>query len=491
MSYDNFVSRHNGPREHEIDLMLKTIGVSSLDQLVEETVPTRIRLKKPITLPEKISEFEYLNKIRDIAAKNKIYRTYIGLGFYNTITPPVIQRNILENPSWYTPYTPYQAEISQGRLEALLNFQTMVMDLTGMQLANASLLDEATAAAEAMTMMYNSRSRSAVQNGANVLFVDSNIFPQNLDVIKTRARPLGIEMVTGCYTETEFNSKVFGAILQYPEANGKIRDYRKFTELAHSNGSMVTVIADIMSLVLITPPGEWGADIVCGSTQRLGILLGYGGPHAAYFATREEFKRTLPGRIIGVTKDAQGNDALRLALQTREQHIKRERATSNICTAQALLASMAGMYAVYHGPDGMKRIARHIHHAAGLIASEIKKLGYNIITENFFDTFRVELPENITSTDIREHALGKKINFFYVDNKTISLSTDETISVNDINDIIGIFASASGKTAPAVNDIPEKMYFDKSFCRSSSFLSMKVFNLYHCESEMMRYIKKL
>ena len=491
MAYDNFVSRHNGPREHEVEIMLKKIGSSSLDQLVHETIPENIRLKKPMNLPKGISEYEYLKKIREIASKNKIFRSYIGLGFYNTITPAVIQRNILENPSWYTSYTPYQAEISQGRLEALLNYQTMVMDLTGMQLANASLLDEATAAAEAMTMMYNSRQRQAVQKGANVLFVDSSVFQQNLDVIKTRSNPFGIEVKTGCYKEFEFTDKVFGAIVQYPAANGKIRDYRQFTEKAHVNGSMVTAVADIMSLVIVTPPGEWGADIVCGSTQRFGIPLGYGGPHAAYFATREEFKRTMPGRIIGVTKDAQGKNALRLALQTREQHIKRERATSNICTAQALLATMAGMYAVYHGKEGITRIARHIHHAAGLLALEISKLGYHIITENFFDTFRFELPDNVLLSDVRKLAVDKMINFYYIDQKTIGISTDETISINDINDIISIFATTVGKQAPVIDSVPDKMYFNKSFCRSSSFMKLKVFSNYHCETEMMRYIKKL
>ncbi|MCX6259112.1 MAG: aminomethyl-transferring glycine dehydrogenase [Bacteroidia bacterium] len=490
MSFDKFVDRHNGPRQFEIAEMCEKIGVSTLDQLIEETVPENIRLKKPLNLPEAVSEFEFLKLIRGIANKNKVFRSYIGMGFYNTITPAVILRNIFENPGWYTSYTPYQAEISQGRLEALLNFQTMVMDLTNMPLANASLLDESTAAAEAMTMMYNTRSRVAVQKGANILFVDSNIFPQDLDVIKTRSNPLGIEVVTGCYKEFEFNEKVFGAIIQYPAANGKIRNYKTFTEKAHAAGSMVAVIADLMALALIIPPGEWGADIVCGSTQRFGIPLGYGGPHAGYFATREEFKRTMPGRIIGITKDAQGNNALRLALQTREQHIKRERATSNICTAQALLATMAGMYAVYHGPEGIKRIAMHIHQTACSLADSLCKSGYKILTENFFDTFLIELPGNVTSSIIRELALQKEINFCYIDDKTISFSSDETISPCDISDILEIFTTAA-KTNPAKNLLPDTTCFDPSFNRTGSYLSLHVFNNYHCESEMMRYIKKL
>jgi glycine dehydrogenase len=349
MITDSFVSRHIGPRDHEIDEMLKVVGVSTLDELIDQTVPTSIRLKKPLNLPAPISEHEYLRKINAIASKNKIYRSFIGLGYYGTATPAVVLRNIFENPGWYTSYTPYQAEISQGRLEALLNFQTMVMDMTGMQIANASLLDESTAASEAMIMMYNLRSRQAVKEGKNLIFVDKDIFPQNIEVIITRAKPLGIEIATGCYSEYNFSGREFGVIVQYPSAKGTVRDYSAFTAKAHEAGALVTVITDLLSLALITPPGEWGADIAVGSTQRFGVPMGFGGPHAAFFATKDEHKRSMPGRIIGVSIDRHGNKALRMALQTREQHIKRERATSNICTAQALLATMAGMYAVYHG----------------------------------------------------------------------------------------------------------------------------------------------
>jgi len=486
-----FYKRHNGPRDHEIEKMVKKTGASSLDNLIDQTIPSSIRLDKPLNLPDGISEYEYFNKIKDIASKNKLFRSYIGLGYYNTILPAVIQRNILENPSWYTSYTPYQAEISQGRLEALLNFQTMVMDMTGMELANASLLDESTGAAEAMIMMFNARSRDAVKKGVNILFVDENIFPQNLAVIKTRANPLGIEIATGRFDEFEFNDMVFGAVVQYPAADGKVEDYSEFIEKAHNNGSLVTVIADILSLAVLTPPGESGADIVTGSTQRFGIPMGYGGPHAGYFATREKYKRNMPGRIIGVSVDSNGNNALRMSLQTREQHIKRERATSNICTAQALLATMAGMYAVYHGQEGIKSIAEKVHNAAGLLSEELIKLGYKQENKNYFDTLKVILPDNLSSSDIQQAALDQQINLRYIDDSTIGISTDETTSAGDINNLIKIFAEAVGKQPVQLESVPDKKYYDGKFSRTSKYLTLNIFNMYHCETEMMRYIKKL
>ena len=491
MSTERFVSRHIGPRDSEIDEMLKAVGVKSIDELIDQTVPKGIRMEKPLNLPEPLSESEYLGKIKSLASKNKLFRTFIGMGYYGTHTPSVILRNIFENPGWYTSYTPYQAEISQGRLEALLNFQTMVMDLTKMEIANASLLDESTAAAEAMLMMHSLRPRQAVKEGHNVIFVDSDVFPQNLEVIETRANPLGIEVVTGCYSEYKFTGKEFGVIVQYPSAKGNIRDYAAFAAKAKENGAFVSVIADILALALITPPGEWGADIVVGSTQRFGIPMGFGGPHAAYFATKEEYKRNLPGRIIGVSVDKHGNKALRMALQTREQHIKRERATSNICTAQALLATMAGMYAVYHGPEGIKRIASHAHAAAVTIAKELEKLGYKQNVKNIFDTLEVELPSGVKADMIRRKAIDKEINLNYKKNGTIGLSTDELTSAADINSIIEIFAEVAGKSATKVNSIESINNIPENLKRKSEYLTDKVFNLFHSETEMMRYIKRL
>ncbi|HPB06577.1 MAG TPA: aminomethyl-transferring glycine dehydrogenase subunit GcvPA, partial [Prolixibacteraceae bacterium] len=392
---DKFGWRHIGPRSQEIDQMLKTIGVKSMDELIDQTVPKNIRLEKPLDLGPGLSERQYYRKIHDLAQKNKVFNTYIGMGYYDVITPAVILRNVFENPVWYTSYTPYQAEISQGRLEALLNYQTMVCDFTGMELANASLLDEATAAAEAMIMMFSLRSRDQKKNGANVLFVDEKIWPQTLDVILTRAEPLGIEVKVDNYKNFGFNDKVFGVIVQYPNSEGNIEDYSALVETAHKNECKVAVAADLLSLALLVPPGEWGADICFGSSQRFGVPMGYGGPHAAFFATKDEYKRSMPGRIIGVSKDANGNRALRMALQTREQHIKREKATSNICTAQALLATMAGFYAVYHGPRGIYSIAARIHSIANLLSEEIEKLGYNQQNEFFFDTVRFSLPRHV------------------------------------------------------------------------------------------------
>ncbi len=492
MALDNFVLRHNGPRPHETGIMLEKIGVKSIEELIDRTVPQAIRLEKPLNLTDGISEHEYLQRIWEIASKNKVYKSYIGLGYYNTIFPPVIQRNILENPSWYTSYTPYQAEISQGRLEALLNFQTVVMDLTGMELANASLLDESTAAAEAMIMMFNARDREQVRSGAVKFFVDENIFPQNLAVLSTRAVPLGIELVTGNYAEVDIGQGYFGVLVQYPAGDGKIYDYRDFITNASEQGIYTGVIADILSLALLSPPGEWGADVVVGSTQRFGIPMGYGGPHAGYFATREKFKRYVPGRIIGVTVDSQGKYALRMALQTREQHIKRERATSNICTAQALLAIMAGMYAVYHGAEGLKRIAIHIHRNAVTLEKRLKSLGYGQENKNYFDTLRVSLPDGIAVADIEKIALEKQINLrYFIDEKTVGISLDETTLLKDINNIISVFASAAGEESPEVSTLEEKTAFDKVFIRESKFFTLDLFNDYRSETELMRYIKKL
>jgi glycine dehydrogenase len=495
MITDNFIKRHNGPREEEIELMLKKIGVASLDELIEKTVPPSIRLKAPLNLPKGMNEFEYLNHIKEIGAKNKIFKTFIGMGYYNSITPGVITRNILENPGWYTSYTPYQAEISQGRLEALLNFQTMVSDLTALPIANASLLDEGTAASEAMIMFYNSRSRDAVKKGANQCFVSCNLFPQSIDVILTRATALGIELVYGDHKSFEFNDKVFGAIVQYPDQYGEIHDYSNFVVKAKANGSFVGVATDLMSLALLTPPGEWGADCVFGSSQRFGIPMGYGGPHAAFFACTENFKRQIPGRIIGISQDAQGNRALRMALQTREQHIKREKATSNICTAQALLATMAGMYAVYHGPKGIKEIARHINILTGVLNNELKKYGYTQHNAYFFDTLCIEIPTNIDIEVIKATALALKMNFRYIGKTMIGISIDETTTLCDINKILNIFADANKKEYVKFVCVPSECELITTIplylSRKSTYLQQKVFNVNHSETEMMRYIKKL
>ncbi|MDD2195929.1 MAG: aminomethyl-transferring glycine dehydrogenase [Bacteroidales bacterium] len=491
MLTERFVTRHIGPRDSEIGEMLKAVGVKTLDELIDQTVPKGIRMDKPLNLPEPLSEQEYLAKIKGIASQNKIFSSFIGMGYYRTHTPSVILRNIFENPGWYTSYTPYQAEISQGRLEALLNFQTMVMDLTGMEMANASLLDEATAAAEAMLMMQSLRSRKAIKEGHNILFVDSDIFPQNLEVIQTRANPVGIEIVTGCYSDYKFTGKEFGVIVQYPSAKGNVRDYSAFAKKAKENGAFVTVIADILSLALITPPGEWDTDIVVGNTQRFGVPMGFGGPHAGFFATKEEYRRNLPGRIIGVSVDRYGNKALRMALQTREQHIKRDRATSNICTAQALLATMAGMYAVYHGPEGIKRIATYTHSAAVTIAKELSKLGYKQNVKTVFDTLEIELPSGLKVDMIRRKALNKEINFNYKSNDTIGISTDELTSVSEINNIIEIFAEVIGKPAVKISSIEETSAIPENLKRKSEYLTDKVFNIFRSETEMMRYIKRL
>lgn len=492
---NNFINRHNGPRENEVAKMLDVIGVKDLDSLIDETVPSSIRLPKPLNLPEGMNELEYIQHLKHLGAKNKIFKSYIGLGYYSSILPGVIQRNVLENPGWYTSYTPYQAEISQGRLEALLIYQTMISDLTGMPMANASLLDEGTSAAEAMIMLYNSRSREAVKANANKFFVSDKLFPQTKDVLTTRAIPLGIELVFGNHESIQLDSSFFGAIVQYPDETGEVIDYRSFTEYAHSNGVMVAVAADLLSLALLTPPGEWGADVVVGSNQRFGLPLGYGGPHAGFFATREDFKRTMPGRIIGVSVDAQGNRALRMALQTREQHIKRERATSNICTAQALLAIMSAFYGVYHGPTGIKQIACRINAMTNLLAEEIGKYGYIQLNKTYFDTIRVEIPDNVNMADFKKLALENQVNFRYFAERVIGISIDETVNLEELKTLINIFASAARKLFNSDIDISERCESQESLPaqlkRSSPFMTEKVFNTYHSETAMMRFITKL
>jgi len=467
--------------------MLKAIDAPTLDALIDQTIPAAIRLKTPLSLPEGMSEHAYLAHLRGIAAKNKLYKSYIGLGYYDTILPPVIQRNILENPGWYTAYTPYQAEIAQGRLEALLNYQTMVMDLTGMEIANASLLDEATAAAEAMTMLHGLRSREAQAAAKNSFFVSHECFPQTIELLKTRAKPLGIELVIGDFKTVTLNDKLYGALLQYPAANGVVHDYADFVARAKEHGMTIAVAADILSLVLLTPPGEWGADIVLGSTQRFGVPMGYGGPHAAYFACRDAYKRSMPGRIIGVSLDADGNPALRMALQTREQHIRREKATSNICTAQALLAIMASMYAVYHGADGLRGIARQVHLSAVALSIELKKLGYAVAFDNFFDTIKLVHTDNV-----KIHALSEaaEINFRY-SAEGLGIALDQTTSIADLNAILAVFATAAGKPAVVLTQADVDAQAMLFAPRSSDFLSHPVFNSYHSETEMMRYIKRL
>ena len=492
---NNFINRHNGPRANEIAGMLKTIGAQSLETLIDETLPSAIRLPKPLNLPQAMNEYEYLTHLKQLGSKNKIFKSYIGQGYYNAITPGVIQRNILENPGWYTSYTPYQAEISQGRLEALLIYQTMISDLTGMPLANASLLDEGTSASEAMIMLFNSRSREAVKAGANKFFVSDKLFPQTVDVLITRAEPLGIQIETGDWNTIDFDSSWFGAIVQYPDENGEINDYSGFVNKAHEKGVMVAVAADLLSLALLTPPGEWGADVVVGTNQRFGLPMGFGGPHAGYFATREEYKRNIPGRIIGVSVDAQGNRALRMALQTREQHIKRERATSNICTAQALLAIMSGMYAVYHGPEGIKQIAERINILTGVLATEVLKYGYTQLNSTYFDTVRIQIPETVRMAEFRKLALENEVNFRYISERVIGISIDETTNLDDVNTLVNIFASAAKKQFNEYVCIPEECCRIKTipeqFRRKSAYLQDKVFNSYHSETGMMRFLKKL
>ncbi len=485
--------RHIGISAQNEASMLQSIGVSSLNELIDQTIPSSIRLEVPIELPEPLTEHQYAEHIAEIASKNKLFCSYIGQGWYDTVTPAVIQRNIFENPSWYTSYTPYQAEISQGRLEALLNFQTAICDFTAMPLANASLLDEATAGAEAATMMLNLRSREQLKNEANILLVDSAVFPQTIAVLKTRAAAQGIQLEIGNYSTWKLTDKHFGVIIQYPNANGNVEDFSELVTEAHAVGAKVAVAADILSLALLTPPGEWGADIVFGSAQRWGIPMGFGGPAAAFFATRDEFKRDMPGRIIGISKDVNGKTALRMALQTREQHIKREKATSNICTAQALLASMAGMYTVYHGAEGIKTIAQRIHSIATYINEILPVYGFTQENDNFFDTLKISLPESINIEVLKEIALEYEVNFRYFETGEIGISFDETTDINDVNTLIEILSTADENSAvfAAEDELEGLTSIDENLERKSAYLTHPVFNSYRSETEMMRYIKKL
>jgi glycine dehydrogenase len=476
-----FTQRHIGPNPDDVQQMLDTLGLSSLDDLIDKTVPQAIRFHQTLNLPAAQSEYAALAKLKQIADKNQVYRSFIGMGYYDCITPAVIQRNILENPGWYTAYTPYQPEIAQGRLEALLNFQTMIIDLTGLEIANASLLDEGTAAAEAMSMSYG-----VCKNKSHNYFVSSECHPQTIDVLQTRAKPLGINIIIGDHQTFDFTETIFGAVLQYPATDGTIYDYRNFIEKSHAQGALVTVAADPLSLTLLTPPGELGADIAVGSTQRFGIPLGFGGPHAAYFATKEEYKRLVPGRIIGVSKDVNGKPALRLALQTREQHIRRDKATSNICTAQVLLAVMASMYAVYHGPDGLRAIAQNIHELTATLAAGLKKLGYKISSENFFDTLRVELG-NTKLEAILDAANERNINLRSFDNSTVGISLDETTTEADLIDIWQIFALKD--QLPFTEKELSISHYQLS--RTSKYLTHPVFNRYHSETELLRYLHQL
>ncbi|WP_026896896.1 aminomethyl-transferring glycine dehydrogenase [Daejeonella oryzae] len=485
---EKFEQRHIAPNQQDTASMLETVGVSSMDQLIEQTVPAQIRLKNPLNLPPAKSEFDYLNDLKVVASYNKVFKSYIGQGYYDVIVPGVIQRNILENPGWYTQYTPYQAEIAQGRLQALLNFQTMIVDLTGMEIANASLLDEGTAAAEAMFMQYSLRKNA----DAKIFFVSEDVFPQTIDILKTRSAPYGIEIQIGDHREVELTDKMFGAIVQYPAGNGAIYNYADFAQKGHEKGIKLTVVVDLLSLTLLTPPGEWGADIVVGTSQRFGVPMGFGGPHAAFFATKEEYKRSMPGRIIGVTIDNAGNYALRMALQTREQHIRRDKATSNICTAQALLAIMAGMYAAYHGPKGLKKISERIHGLTVLLASALNELGYDQKNEFFFDTIQLELGDLLNS--IHAEAVNNEVNFNYKGSLT-SISLDETTSLEDVLILVKIFAKVKGKTIHDLNIAELKSAVESQFpselVRTSSYLDHPVFNTHYSEHEMLRYIKSL
>lgn len=492
-STHNFEKRHISPSEEQVKNMLKLIGVNKLDTLIDETLPGTIKLNQDLNLPEPLNEPEFIQHFKKVAERNCIYKSFIGLGYYNTYTPSVIQRNILENPGWYTAYTPYQAEISQGRLEALINFQTMVTDLTGMEIANASLLDEGTAAAEAMSMLYALRKRD--KKDSHTFLVDSRIFPQTVEILKTRAHPTGITIDIKTITAEDLNDPdIFGMILQYPDANGQINDYREIAKKANENHIFSAFLADLLSLTLLTPPGEFGADAVVGTTQRFGVPLGYGGPHAAYFATREDFKRQLPGRIIGVSVDSEGNKAYRMALQTREQHIRREKATSNICTAQVLLAIMAGMYGVYHGPEGLKSIGKKIHSLTIILDTLIRDLGYNQFNTFFFDTLKIEIQKG-EKEKIKSIAESAKINFRYFEDDYIGISLDETTSQKDIVEIVNIFAEARsldklGSIPPvALNNLGIRV--PSQLKRETPFLQHPVFHNFHAEHEILRYLKRL
>jgi glycine dehydrogenase len=489
---DSFIERHIGPSPASRQDMLSSMGFVSLENLIQKTVPAHIRLKQPLKLGKNRSEYEVLRELKALAAKNQIFRSFIGMGYSDCITPTVIQRNILENPSWYTQYTPYQAEIAQGRLEALLNFQTMVIDLTGLEIANASLLDEATAAAEAMTMSYGLQAKTKAGQEKKTFFISKACHPQTVEVVTTRAQPLGIEVLVGNHETFDFDQPIFGALLQYPATNGAIYDYEAFVDRAHQAGALVTVAADLLSLTLLKPPGEFGADIVVGNSQRFGVPLGYGGPHAAYFATREAYKRQIPGRIVGVSHDVNGKPALRLALQTREQHIRRDQATSNICTAQVLLAVMASMYAVYHGPEGLRKIAQRVHRATATLAAGLKRLGYEVSSEPFFDTLQLNLSAG-EAKEILEAAAGQQINLRIFDENTLGVSLDETTSEKDVEDLLAVFNGGQpvdftleSLTAAEVAEVIEQ-----KFARTSPYLTHPVFNSYHSETELLRYMYRL
>jgi glycine dehydrogenase len=486
MKTDAFALRHIGPSENDQEHMLKTIGAETMEQLIFETIPSDIRLKTDLDLEPAITEYEFANHIKKLGDKNKMFQSYIGLGYNQAIIPAVIQRNVFENPGWYTAYTPYQAEIAQGRLEAILNFQTMVIELTGMEIANASLLDESTAAAEAMALLFDVRTRDQKKNNVCKFFVSEEILPQTLSVLQTRSTPIGVELVIGNHEEFDFSDEFYGAILQYPGKFGQVHDYAKFIAKAKTNEIKIAVGADILSLVKLTPPGEMGADVVFGTTQRFGIPLGYGGPHAAYFATKDEYKRSMPGRIIGVTIDTNGNRALRMALQTREQHIKRDKATSNICTAQVLLSVMAGMYAVYHGPKGLKYIADKVHTMAVTLEELLEKLGYYQTNTAFFDTIVIKAD----AKKVAAIAEQNEVNFYYIDENTVSISLNETTNISDVNKIASIFAKVSGNQFTPVSS-PSPLGRVGVGQRISTFLQHDVFNKYHSETALMRYIKML
>ena len=481
----DFVRRHVGPGKDEIQEMLDFLGYSDMEGLVRDTVPEAIRFRRSLDLPEATPEHLLLKEIREIAEQNQLFRSYIGMGYYDTITPGVIGRNILENPGWYTQYTPYQAEISQGRLEAVLNFQTMVMDLTGLEIANASLLDEGTAAAEAMTLF-----QGQAKGNRSTFFVSELCHPQTIAVVQTRAEPVGIEVVVGDHETFEFHDDVFGALVSYPASDGHLLDYEGFVTKAHEAGAYVVVAADLMSLALLKPPGEFGADVAVGNTQRFGVPMGYGGPHAAYMAAHADFKRRMPGRIIGVSIDTDGNPALRMALQTREQHIRREKATSNICTAQVLLAIMAGMYAVYHGPEGIRSIAQRIHNLAGVLAHGLRGLGHEIVHDLFFDTIRVR-PQGVRAEAVLQAALDRQINLRDFGDGTIGIALDEGVLPGDVNDLFAVFGGEGKVSAAEVAEEGVPVDFPATFIRSSEYLTHPVFNRYHSETEMLRYIHKL
>ena len=487
MNTNSFQLRHIGPNQNEQEKMLATIKADNLNQLIFETIPDDIRLKNGLDLEPAMSEYEYLAHIKTLSEKNSVFKSYIGLGYHEAIVPSVIQRNILENPGWYTAYTPYQAEIAQGRLEALLNYQTMVCDLTGMELANASLLDESTAAAEAMALLFSVREKAKKKAGANKFFVSEEILPQNLSVLKTRSTPIGIELVVGNHEDFNFSDDFFGAILQYPGKHGLVNDYTSFVAKANENNIKVAVAADILSLVKLKAPAEFGVDVVVGTTQRFGIPLGYGGPHAGYFATKEAYKRSIPGRIIGVTKCKNGKRALRMALQTREQHIKREKATSNICTAQVLLAVMAGMYAVYHGKDGLKYIADRVHSSTVTIANALSSLGFEQTNASFFDTITIKAD----AKKLKKVAEENNINFNYIDDNTVSISVNETVSLKEINEIVDCFKLAFNIDETPVTTLSTSEKITDNLLRNTSFLDNEIFNTFRSETDMMRYIKKL